>query len=56
MYTIESVKRKIKKEGIDQTIRDLSYGNFSEDVKKELNNSHIFCDGYPNLSVIYSLA
>ena len=56
MYNLEAVRRKIKKEGIDKTIFDLSAGNFSEDAKAELGKLNIFTNGYPNLSVIYSLA
>jgi len=56
MYSVEALQRKIKKEGVDKTIHDLSTGNFSESVKEELNKALIFIDGHPNLSLIYSLA
>lgn len=52
MYDVMAVKRKIEKEGIEKTILDLSSKNLSDDVKKELINSHILCNGYPNLSLI----
>lgn len=55
MYDVDSIKRKVKKEGVDKTILDLLSGNFSDEQKKELSDSHILCNGYPNLSAIYSL-
>ena len=55
MYDLASVQRKIKKEGVDKLIFDISSENFSEDSKKELSKCGIFSNGYPNLSLIYSL-
>ena len=55
MYNLDAVKRKIEKDGIDNLIRDLSSANFSDDAKRELSAYDIFTNGYPNLSVIYSL-
>lgn len=56
MYDLGSIKRKIKKEGVDNLIVELSSDNFSEDIKKDLSNCNVFVNGYPNLSLIYSLA
>ncbi len=55
MYSVEALQRKIKKEGVDKTIHDLSNATFSEDVKIKLHDSCILINGYPNLSLIYSL-
>ena len=55
MYDLNAVKRKIRKVGIDQFILDLSSKNLSDDAKRELSKYDIITNGYPNLSVIYSL-
>lgn len=55
MYDLSSVRRKIKKEGVDNFISELVSENFSENIKKDLSDCNIFVDGYPNLSLIYSL-
>lgn len=55
MYDLSSVRRKIKKEGVDNFISELVSENFSETIKKDLSDCYIFIDGYPNLSFIYSL-
>ena len=56
MYDLGTVKRKIRKEGVDNLISELSSENFSEDIKRELAECSVLVDGYPNLSLIYSLA
>ena len=56
MYDLGTVKRKIKKEGVDNLIFELSSEDFSETVKKDLTACNILVDGFPNLSLIYSLA
>lgn len=56
MYDKKALQRKIKKEGVDKTIYDLSTGNFSEDQINQMTAEHIFSGGYPNLSQIYALA
>lgn len=56
MYNLDSVLRRIKKEGVDKLISDISSENFSEDAKEELSRCGIISNGYPNLSLIYSLA
>ena len=56
MYDLGTIKRKIKKDGVDSVISDISSDNFSETIKKDLSDCNIFVDGYPNLSLIYSLA
>lgn len=55
MYDLSSVRRKIKKEGVDNLISELSSENFSEDIKRDLTACNVLVDGYPNLSFIYSL-
>ncbi len=55
MYDLGSVKRKIKKEGVDNFISELVSENFSEDIKRDLANCNVLVDGYLNLSLIYSL-
>ena len=56
MYDLELVREKIKEEGLDNLISELSSEDFSEDIKKDLSNCNIFVGGYPNLSLIYSLS
>lgn len=56
MYDLNAVKRKIKKDGINKFIFDLSFGIFPEEVEENLINLGILSNGYPNLSFIYSLA
>ena len=56
MYNLEAVRRKIKRDGIDKLILDLSSETLSDDAKRELSSCNILTNGYPNLSVIYSLA
>ena len=56
MYDLGSVKRKIKKEGVDNLISELSSENFSEDIKRDLSACNVLVGGYPNLSLIYSLS
>ena len=55
MYDLSSVRRKIKKEGVDNFISELVSENFSETIKKDLTACNVLVDGYPNLSFIYSL-
>lgn len=55
MYSVEALQRKIKREGVDKAIEDLSNGTFSESVKEQFHDAYIFSSGYPNLSLIYSL-
>lgn len=55
MYDVNAVKRMISKNGIDYAISVLS-GNLSEETKSQLTNAGLIVGGYPNLSLIYSLA
>ena len=55
MYDLNSVRRKINKEGVDNFISDLSSENLNKDVKNDLSICGILVNGYPNLSLIYSL-
>lgn len=56
MYTVDALRRKIEKEGLDKVIKDLSSGRFSEEEKADLKSAGIFIDNYPNLSLLYFLA
>ena len=56
LHTSYENERKIKKDGVDSVISEISSDNFSETIKKDLSDCNIFVDGYPNLSLIYSLA
>ena len=56
MYDLGTIKRKIKKDGVDSVISEISSEDFSETVKKDLTACNILVDGFPNLSLIYSLA
>lgn len=55
MYDLGSVKRKIKKEGVDKFISELVSENFSESIKKDLTACNVLVDGYINLSLLYTL-
>ncbi len=56
MYDLGTVKRRISEKGVDTFISEISSENFSETIKKDLSDCNVFVDGYPNLSLIYSLA
>ena len=56
MYDLGTIKRKIRKDGVDNFISELSSENFSETIKKDLSNCNILVGGFPNLSLIYFLA
>lgn len=55
MYDLEALKRKINKEGLSATIRDLSSDTLSDDAKIQLESEYILINGFPNLSLISSL-
>ena len=55
MYDLEALRRRIKKSGAEAVINDLTNNKFSEESIKEMSENHILRDGYPNLSLIYSL-
>ena len=54
MYTIESLRRRISKEGAEQVIRELSSLS-NDNMKKQLEDSGILVNGYPNLTLILSI-
>lgn len=56
MYNLDTVKRKIKKEGAESFIAEIISGNLPEDIMQELSHCNIISGGYPNLSFIYSLS
>ena len=56
MYDINSLQRKISKEGLDKTIEDLSNTKFSKSAMRQLEDAKIFVNGSLNLSLMYSLA
>lgn len=55
MYDLNAVRRRIRKEGVDNLIFDLSSESLDIDVKKELSDCGIIVNEFPNLSLIYSL-
>lgn len=55
MYYIDILKEKIKKEGLESTIRYLLSDNLPLQLKSEMEKEHIFNDGYLCLSLIYAL-
>ena len=55
MYNTEALRRKIAKDGLQETLKLLSSDNFPEDIKAELSKDKIFVGGYPCLSIICSL-
>lgn len=56
MYNVEALKRKIQKEGLQPTIILLSSPDFPKSIKEDLTKDRIFVGGYPNISLISSLA
>ena len=56
MYNLETLRRRVKKNGAEAVINDLVNNKFSEESITQMTENHILCDGYPNLSLIYSLA
>lgn len=55
MYDKNALRRKIAKDGLQETLKLLSSDNFPEDIKAELSKDKIFVGGFPCLSVICSL-
>lgn len=55
MYTLELLRRKIAKEGREETIRFLLSEDLPLHVKQELEKVHVFNNGYLCLSLIHSL-
>lgn len=56
MYDLAAVARKVKKDGVEEVINILLSGKLSDNIKTQLTSCGIFINGYPNLSLIYSLA
>lgn len=56
MYTKEGAARQIKKEGIQNFIEGITSDNLSEQAKQELAKCNIFVGGFPNLSLLETLA
>lgn len=55
MYNKDSLIRRIKKEGIEPTIKDLCSTKFSDNILAELETAQIFKNGHPNIAFIRSL-
>lgn len=56
MYTKEGAARQIKKEGMQNFIKCITSDNLSEQAKRELTQCNIFVGGFPNLSLLETLA
>lgn len=56
MYDINALKRKIAKEGLENTIKYLLSDNLPSQLKQDLEKEHIFQNGLLCLSLVYSLA
>lgn len=56
MYDIEALRRKIAKEGLQETLKCLASPDLPESIKKDLTKNHILVGGYPNVELICSLA
>ena len=56
MYTLEALKRKIAKEGVEPTIQHLLSDDLPLQLKQDLEQEHVFCNGHLCLSFVYSLA
>lgn len=55
MYDVNAVKRMVLKHGVDYLISYLM-GDLDKRVEAELTKVHLIVNGYPNLTLIYSLA
>ena len=55
MYTIESLKRKIEKEGPYATKKFLLSENLPLQLKRDLEKIHVFNNGYLCISFFYTL-
>lgn len=56
MYNIEALRRKIAKEGVENTIDYLLSDNLPLHIKQDLEKELIFDNGHLCLSLVYSLA
>lgn len=54
-YSEDAFKRLVNKKGVEYAIQTLSSPNLPEETKDDLAKKHYLVDGYPNLSLIYSL-
>jgi hypothetical protein len=55
MYTLETLRKILSEEGTDNFIMCLTSGELTQEHINQLTDLHILRDGYPNLSVIYSI-
>lgn len=55
MYNRESLRRKIAKDGLQETLKLISSDKFPQEIKDELAEDGCFVGGYPNLSIICTL-
>lgn len=56
MYDIEAIKRKIGKEGLQETLKYLASPDLPEHIKEDLTKNYILVGGFPNVELICSLA
>ncbi len=56
MYSIDALKRKIAKEGLDSTINYFLSGEVPTHLMADLEKLHIFNNGHLCLSLLISLA
>ena len=55
MYNLNTLKRKIAKEGFQSTIDFLLSDNLPLHIKEELTKEHVFNNGHLCLSLLYAL-
>lgn len=56
MYNLETVRRRVKKIGVTETIALLADPNLPDSIKKDLTKEKVIIGGYPNVELITSLA
>lgn len=56
MYDFNALRRRLQKEGIAAVVSELCSEDFPEEAKVQLAKDNVFVDGYPNLSLLYSIA
>lgn len=56
MYDLNALRRRVRKEGVELVICELCSENFPKEAKEQLTKDNVFVDGYPNLSLLYSMA
>jgi hypothetical protein len=55
MYTLDTLRNTLTEDGIESFITSLANGSHTKETIEQLTDLNILCNGYPNLSLIYTL-